>query len=78
MQHVTDNTLIITPTRSLSLDRIANTTYVDATVTDREAWSAVSVCWSVCLSHWWALQKQLNRSIRRLDWGLGWAWGTMY
>ena len=38
----------------------------------------VVVCVCVCLKHWWALQKRLNRSRCYLACGLGWAQGTMY
>jgi len=35
------------------------------------------VCWSVCLSRSWALQKRLNRSKCSLGYGLGWAQGSV-
>jgi len=39
----------------------------------------VFVCLSVCLSHWWAVQKRLNRSRCRLGGGrLVWAQEVMY
>ena len=50
-------------------------TYMRPIVTDRVAWS---VCLSVDLSHYWALQKRLKQSRCRLRWGLGWAQGTTY
>jgi len=45
-----------------------STTYVDAACCYR---SSSVVCLSVCLSHWWALQKRLNWSRCHLGWGPG-------
>jgi len=64
--------VIIRPHRS--------TTYVDAACCYRPIEGGLLVCLSVCLSvslsQWWALQKRLNRSTCCLSCGLGWVEGS--